>query len=91
MILNLLKNAIFHNLHNGNVSVAIIEKTLEIRNTGKKLEIDAEDLFVRFAKSSEKSDSLGLGLSIVKKICDYYQFTLQYRNIGEYHIITIGF
>jgi len=91
MLLNLLKNSIYHNLPSGTIEVMTESKSLTIKNTGKKLNINPEDLFKRFTKSSNKPDSLGLGLAIVKKICDYYNFSIQYICQANFHIITIIF
>ncbi len=91
LLLNLLKNSIFHNVPSGTIEIICNSKTLVIRNTGKKLDLNPEDLFNRFTKSSNKPDSLGLGLSIVKKICDYYNFTVQYSAQENYHTVSITF
>ena len=91
MLLNLLKNSIYHNFSSGTVEVMTESNTLIIKNSGKKLDINPEDLFKRFTKSSNKPDSLGLGLAIVKKICDYYNFSIQYTCQDNFHIITIIF
>ena len=91
MLLNLLKNSIYHNLPSGTVEVIVEPKLLTIKNSGKKLDISQEDLFKRFTKSSNRPDSLGLGLAIVKKICDYYHFSIQYSCQDNFHIITIIF
>ena len=91
MLLNLLKNSIFHNLPSGTIEVMTESKSLTIKNSGKKLDINQEDLFKRFTKSSNRPDSLGLGLAIVKKICDYYQFRIQYSYQDNFHVITIIF
>lgn len=91
MLLNLLKNSIFHNLISGTIEITTEAKTLTIVNSGKKLDINQEDLFKRFTKSSNRPDSLGLGLSIVKKICDYYQFGIKYSFENNLHIVTISF
>jgi signal transduction histidine kinase len=91
MLLNLLKNSIIHNLQSGTIDITIIDSTLTIKNTGKKLEINQDDIFKRFIKSSSRPDSLGLGLAIVKKICDYYQFGIEYSSSDIYHIVTISF
>jgi len=91
MLLNLLKNCIYHNFSSGTVEVMTESNTLIIKNSGKKLDINPEDLFKRFTKSSNKPDSLGLGLAIVKKICDYYNFSIQYTCQDNFHIITIIF
>lgn len=91
MLLNLLKNAIYHNQPSGEIAISCWNNYISIKNTGKQLEINAEDLFKRFTKSSLKPDSLGLGLAIVKKICDYYQFQINYTYQDSYHTITITF
>lgn len=91
MILNLLKNAIYHNQPSGELEILCGPNSLIIKNTGKELEISEGDLFKRFTKSSHKPDSLGLGLAIVKRICDYYQFQIKYAYLNKYHIISISF
>jgi signal transduction histidine kinase len=91
LILNLLKNAIYHNQPSGKLEISCDSNNLMIKNTGKKLEINPEDLFKRFTKSSIKPDSLGLGLAIVKKICDYYRFEVKYLYQDHFHTITITF
>lgn len=91
MLLNLLKNSVFHNLPSGSIEIITEGRTLSVINSGKKLEIDPEDLFKRFTKSSSKPDSLGLGLAIVKKICDYYQFRVQYSSENNMHTVKIVF
>lgn len=91
LILNLLKNSIYHNVPSGSIEIITELNKLIIKNSGKELDINPEDLFKRFTKSSNKPESLGLGLAIVKKICDYYNFTVQYTCQSNYHIITINF
>ena len=91
LLLNLLKNSIYHNLTSGSIEITTNPNSLVIKNTGKTLDINPEDLFNRFTKSSSKPDSLGLGLSIVKKICEYYNYSVQYTFNDSFHIITIVF
>jgi signal transduction histidine kinase len=91
MLLNLLKNSIYHNLPSGNIEIITGLNMLTIRNTGKEPDVNPEDLFKRFTKLSNKPESLGLGLAIVKKICDYYNFTVHYTFSNNNHIISIIF
>lgn len=91
LLLNLLKNSVFHNIPSGTIEIMTEGKTLTIKNSGKKLDINEEDLFKRFTKSSGRPDSLGLGLSIVKKICDYYQYNIQYTYQNNLHVVSIVF
>ncbi|MDO9580691.1 MAG: HAMP domain-containing sensor histidine kinase, partial [Bacteroidales bacterium] len=60
MLLNLLKNSIYHNVPSGTVEVIAEQNLLTIRNSGKNLDINQEDIFKRFTKSSNRPDSLGL-------------------------------
>jgi signal transduction histidine kinase len=91
MILNLLKNSIYHNLPSGTVKITVNSNSLSIKNSGKELDIMEEDIFKRFTKSSNKKDSLGLGLAIVKKICDFYHYQVFYSYHDYMHCITITF
>ena len=76
LFLNLIKNAIMHNIVNGEIIIKLDSTTLSIINTGQKLNITG-DIFKRFIRSENK-DSLGIGLSIVKKICGYYSIPISY-------------
>ncbi len=88
---NLIKNAIRHNIENGSIEIYCNQNHFEIKNTGNKLNFAPEILFERFSKASRNSESLGIGLSIVKKICDYYDFEIIYKNIEEDHNISLNF
>ena len=88
---NLIKNAIRHNIENGKVEILCDKNRFEIKNTGTKLNIEPELLFERFSKASRNSESLGIGLSIAKKICDYYGFKISYQNPEKEHIISLNF
>ena len=76
LFLNLIKNAIMHNIEGGVISIYYKSNTLQINNTGNKLDVDG-DIFKRFVRSTNK-ESLGIGLSIVKKICDFHSITISY-------------
>jgi signal transduction histidine kinase len=91
LITNLLTNAIKHNVPNGNIDVSLSQHYLTIGNPGKPMTSDPSRLFERFQKESPAGDSLGLGLSIVKKICDIYRFNIKYTVSDAYHLISIGF
>ena len=86
LFLNLIKNAIMHNIVNGEIIIKLDSSTLSIINTGQKLNI-AGDIFKRFIRSENK-DSLGIGLSIVKKICGYYSIPISY-NFNKDHEFTL--
>ena len=89
VVSNLLRNAIFHNVENGNVDIYVSEKSLKIINTGIEKPIDTQQLFSRFYKSETHTNGSGLGLAIVKAICDLYGFSLLYTYQGNKHIFEL--
>lgn len=89
---NLIKNAINHNLEqNGQIIITLNDLYFQIKNTGSPLKTDPEKLFERFKKESTNDKSLGLGLSIVKKICDVSNFDVSYQFHTPYHVVQITF
>lgn len=91
LIVNLLSNAIKHNMEKGIVKIDLSEIALTISNTGTVPNVDPSVYFERFKKGSDSNESLGLGLSIVKKICDAYHFGISYSYKDVLHNITISF
>jgi K+-sensing histidine kinase KdpD len=55
------------------------------------LDGDVRTIFDRFVKLGEKKNSIGLGLPIVKKICEVSGFNVFYKNNEAEHTITIEF
>jgi len=47
---------------------------LVLKIAGMPLEGETDQLFQRFKKGREQSKTTGLGLSLVKQICQLYQF-----------------
>ncbi|MFB6342287.1 sensor histidine kinase [Saccharicrinis sp. FJH62] len=73
---NLFSNAVNHNYKNGKIVISISDQQLKICNTGEPNTLKNNTIFNRFSKGNSKS--YGLGLSIVKKICDTHQLTIKY-------------
>ncbi|MCU4155301.1 hypothetical protein J1N10_04900 [Carboxylicivirga sp. A043] len=91
LILNLLKNAIRHNIKNGFIKVLIDNNSLKISNSGLAVTYEPEKLFGRFQKNSQHPQSLGIGLSIVKRICDISGISISYQQEGSEHIFELKF
>ncbi len=91
LIVNLLVNAIKHNIEKGTVTIELNKNCLSIANTGKILNTNPAIYFERFKKESASNDSMGLGLSIVKKICDTYDFEISYNYKDRMHMLTVNF
>lgn len=90
LVNNLLTNAIRHNVEKGKIIIILRERMLSIRNTGKPLIANPEQLFERFRKESMLSASLGLGLALVKTICEVNGQNLKYDIDDEWHILTVS-
>jgi signal transduction histidine kinase len=91
MISNLIKNAIRHNSKSGTISFVVSEKELVVANSGIKIEGDTNKLFDRFYTSSTSSNSVGLGLAIVQKICEVSGFKANYSFADNIHSFSIEF
>jgi two-component system OmpR family sensor kinase len=88
---NLLSNAIKHNILGKPIVARVSINTIQVENAGTVALSKPDQIFERFYKESKKEDSTGLGLSIVKKICDYYEFEPSYRFRESKHIFQINF
>jgi len=90
LIFNLLKNAVKHNIVGGEINIIMQGKELIISNTGINKKLNINNLYGRFIKGSD-SNSLGLGLAIVNKICNNYNIVLSYDFREEFHILKLKF
>lgn len=91
LLMNLFSNAIRHNYEKGAIKVKLNSELLMIRNTGIRPEIPTDQLFQRFKKSNQSDDSIGLGLSIVKRISEVSRFRIQYTYKEPWHTVEIRF
>jgi signal transduction histidine kinase len=76
LITNLIKNAIRHNIDSGYIRIDLSQQELVIENTGLPYTDDPMLLTERFAKGP--GGHYGIGLAIVKEICELYGFVLNY-------------
>jgi signal transduction histidine kinase len=87
---NLLRNAYLHNTPQGSIDVYVTDKALSIANTGDEPSLETKRLFDRFYKAKHgKMHSNGLGLSIVKAICEASHLAIHYSYEGDKHIFTV--
>ena len=91
MLTNLLSNAIKHNIPGGSIHISTRGRVFSITNTGLHSDIEPSELFGRFRKGSQHPDSIGLGLSIVKKIADTHKIAVAYTTGEGTHTLTLTF
>lgn len=89
LIKNIIKNAIIHNLPNGHISIIQTDNSLTVSNSGKNIDTPTDKLFERFEVHEESSDSIGLGLSIIQKICKTNGIDLSYIHENGEHTIQL--
>ncbi|MFN8356230.1 MAG: HAMP domain-containing sensor histidine kinase [Spirosomataceae bacterium] len=90
LISNLIINTIVHNTEQGNTCILFSGRTLTVSNTGRTA-LNREKLFERFAISSSETTNSGLGLSIVKEICNRYQWQVHYAFENNLHSFSVVF
>lgn len=91
LLSNLLSNSIKHNILKGTIIIDLNDTELTFTNTGVKPKYDTQKYFDRFYKESKSPESVGLGLSIVKKICDLYGIEINNNFKDNLHSIVLKF
>jgi signal transduction histidine kinase len=86
---NLLSNATRHNFFGGSIGINLNTKGLTVSNTSLEKELDSRRIFSRFYKQSDHKASNGLGLSIIKQICEASGFFIHYSHRDNKHSFTV--
>jgi len=63
----------------------------ELSNYGDPLAFPDDQLFKRFIKSSGKEGGTGIGLEIVRKICNYYRIDVGHNFKQGVHTFRVDF
>jgi len=97
-LINIIKNAIEHTPPGGSIKLELMENPLYTRiiieDTGEGItDVDLPNIFKRFykAKTSKKSESIGIGLSLSKSIIAAHNGIIEVRSkvgIGTKFVIT---
>ena len=91
LITNLINNAIKHNIRDGLINIVLKDVELLIENTGTPPVIPTEQMFDRFQKTGDTSESTGLGLSLVKKIVEHFNLKVKYIYEKDLHKLYLTF
>jgi signal transduction histidine kinase len=91
LIINLIGNAVKHNIIGGMINIKLDKNHFEISNSGEPLPVSASKLFDRFCKADKSSDSPGLGLAIVREICRLNKWEINYIYEDNLHKVVVNF
>lgn len=90
MITNLLMNALRHTKSGARIEIRLSAGQLLIANDGD-FALDENKLFRRFSAASNHTPGSGLGLSIVKEICNRYNWKAGYKFDRQRHYFSLQF
>jgi len=88
MLRNLLKNAIRYASHGSTIHIETGRAGMRFVNRGEAPDFQPEQIFDRFRRGNGQK-TLGLGLSIVKKICQVSGLEISYEYKEGHHIFAI--
>jgi len=101
LLSNLISNAIRHNevaaadgpqgAAKRLIRVELTHEGLVIINTGREPGVPTQELFERFKKGNSGSDSIGIGLAIVRQICELSHFDIEYQFGAGLHMLAVSF
>ena len=91
LINNLVINAIRHAHKEREIDIETDSHFFLVSNDSDGKPLDEKRLFHRFQQSDDKKNGNGLGLSIVKAICDYHNWNILYSFENNRHCFKIVF
>ncbi len=78
MVDNILSNAIKYNKVGGKINIILREKELIIEDSGVGIDKKSiAEIFNRYSRFNDSEGGFGIGLSIVKKIADFYKLDIK--------------
>ena len=88
---NLISNAVKYNRRGGTIRVTLTSTHLMVADSGIGIAPgDLPHIFDRYTRFNESEGGFGIGLSIVRRICDHYGITIELDSVlGEGTTITL--
>jgi two-component system OmpR family sensor kinase len=90
LVNNLVVNALRNAEEGMNVKIVLDTDRLEVSNYSLSPKLDTEMLFSRFHNPARNQRGNGLGLAIVRQVCDYYKWTVSYDFKEQLHTFTVN-
>ncbi len=92
LISNLVNNAFRYNIENGSVNIELTGLGLIVSNSSFLPALDVQQVFQRFYRHADtRQDGNGLGLSIIKQICNMAGYTVNYTFNKGLHQFSVNF
>lgn len=88
LVANLVKNAFVYSPDGGTIDIGFTGNSFVVSNDGTA-PLDAEHVFDRFYKRSDREGATGLGLALVGAIARYYTLELTYLFDGGRHVFSV--
>ena len=88
LVQNMLTNALKHNHDGGWIRIDSNDSEMVVTNTFDGV-VPRGDIFAKYAHANGKKSSTGLGLSIVKAICEKNNIGISYRVSGNVFSLTM--
>ncbi len=81
---NLIGNAIKYSSPKSNISIILHDSIFSIEDEGIGIELNQQkEIFEKFKRGTEYSGGFGVGLNIVKSICDEYAIQIELNSIPQ--------
>lgn len=90
LVNNIIKNAFVHNVTGGKIDIEISSSAFIVKNNGQDFALDPQLIFKRFYQGNRRKESSGLGLALIKSICDQEKLHLNYRFEDNFHRFEIS-
>ncbi len=85
---NLISNAVKYSPPFSIIEINLNE-TFSVKNTGRIKDTDM--VTEKFVRENDSEGGFGIGLYVVKKICDFYSFKLDVQSVGNQVMVSVRF